>query len=143
MVTAAGTLFAICVIMTPIFVRVVGFHAITMNHRFATIVKGIGMTQLEIRQVFERDDEGVPTRFDKVGTATTYTDATTVRRAQGMRLAAYHSMPIPLEMWELIDYPYGNDGSETIWVYVNTLTTEIVFTMSEDDPHDDTQPEEP
>lgn len=100
------------------------------------------MTQLEIRQVFERDTDGVPSRFDVVATSATYTGATAGRRTQGMRLAAYHSMPIPLEMWELIEIP-GNAPGETVkvWVYVNTLTTEIVFTMSEDDPHDDTQPE--
>lgn len=95
--------------------------------------------ELDIRQVYEKDENGTPTRYTSLAMASTYTEASALRRANGIRLAAYHSMPIELELWERV--PSVDDPDVLIWVYVNKLTTELVFTMEEGvDDHDDTYP---
>jgi hypothetical protein len=84
---------------------------------------------LQVWHVYERDEFGNPLRKDVLATEETYTAAQLKRRANGMRLAVFHGMPIDLELWEQLA-----DGT---WVYVNTLTTEVQFTMSETIDYDD------
>jgi len=92
---------------------------------------------IEVWQVFESDDTGYPTRYTVLAREETITAASEKRRVNGLRLAAYHSMPISLDLWE--EVPEIENPDTMIWVLVNTLITEVIFTVIEsDEEHDDT-----
>lgn len=90
------------------------------------------MGKFAVRQVYERDAAtGQPTRFDTIVESGLYEQATAARRENGMRLAAYHAMPISLETW------YTDSEEIPDWHYVNEMTTTVTFVVTEPDNDSD------
>ena len=83
------------------------------------------------------DEAGNVLFNETVATADTYTAAQMRRREEGIRRALVHGMPITLDLYEVIDSEAVDGLAESVEVFVNSLTTTVVFELSESQDHDD------
>lgn len=59
-------------------------------------------------------------------------EAITKRQENGLRLSAYHGLPITIEIWTNV----AEDGEVENMVYVDAVTTSVVFSWEDDEYQD-------